>query len=90
MRPVIWLTSIAQGILRTAHIPADISVWESSWISRKIKLSEQIDYICHHSSTGLYVLGASQKTGFKLPEDDELHYEWKNEGKNANKVAFKD
>lgn len=28
----------------------------------------------------MYVLGTSHKTEFKLPEDDELHPEWRNEG----------
>lgn len=47
---------------------------------RKIPLGEQIDYVEYFTTCDVYALGASQKLDFKLPEDDEIHTEWRNEG----------
>jgi cleavage and polyadenylation specificity factor subunit 1 len=53
------------------------------WPLRRILLGEQVDHMTYATSSNTYVLGTSQKVDFKLPEDDELHTEWGNEGKGS-------
>lgn len=55
--------------------------FDSSWVTRKIPLGEQVDYLQYASRSEAYVIGTSQNVDFKLPENDESHTEWKNEGK---------
>ena len=47
---------------------------------RKVQLGEQVDHLAYSSPSDTYIVGTSCKTGFKLPENDELHLEWRNEG----------
>ena len=51
-----------------------------SWPLRKISLDEQVDFLTYSTASETYVLGTSTSVEFKLPEDDELHPEWRNEG----------
>lgn len=47
---------------------------------RPVQIGEQVEHLAYSASSKTYVLGTSRKTGFKLPDDDELHPEWRNEG----------
>lgn len=39
-----------------------------------------MEHLTYSGSSGTYVLGTSHKADFQLPDDDELHPEWRNEG----------
>lgn len=45
-----------------------------------VHVGEQVDHLAYSSSSRTYVLGTSRLADFKLPDDDELHPEWRNEG----------
>ncbi|PWY71481.1 protein cft1 [Aspergillus heteromorphus CBS 117.55] len=72
----IYLDS--KNIARLCQLPPQTQ-FEYQWTLQKVPLGEQIDHLAHSSSSGTYVLGTCQKTDFKLPADDELHPEWRNE-----------
>ncbi|KAL4802870.1 CPSF A subunit region-domain-containing protein [Aspergillus unguis] len=46
---------------------------------KTIPIGEQIDQLAYTSASATYVLGTCQKSEFKLPEDNELHPEWRHE-----------
>ena len=50
------------------------------WTLRRISLDEQVDRLTYSTSSETYVLGTSTSVDFKLPDNDELHPEWRNEG----------
>jgi cleavage and polyadenylation specificity factor subunit 1 len=54
--------------------------FDNSWTTRKVALGEQVDAVAYSSASETYVLGTSRKSDFKLPDDDEVHIEWRNEG----------
>ncbi|KAK2798780.1 mRNA cleavage and polyadenylation factor subunit [Onygenales sp. PD_10] len=68
----------ADHVVRMCRFPRNTH-FDSSWAARKIGLGEQVDGVVYHSATETYALGTSQKVDFKLPEDDEVHTEWRNE-----------
>ncbi|OAX83062.1 hypothetical protein ACJ72_02580 [Emergomyces africanus] len=68
----------ADNVVRMCRFPRNTH-FDGSWATRKIGLGEQVDAVEYSSSTETYVLGTSQKVDFKLPEDDEIHPEWRNE-----------
>lgn len=43
-------------------------------------MGESVDHLAYSPSSEMYALGTSNKANFKLPNDDELHPEWRNEG----------
>jgi hypothetical protein len=43
-------------------------------------LGEQVDYLTYSTSSETYVVGTSHNVEFILPDNDELHPEWRNEG----------
>jgi cleavage and polyadenylation specificity factor subunit 1 len=47
---------------------------------RRVPIGEQIDQLTYSSASETYVLGTCTRASFKLPDDDELHPEWRNEG----------
>lgn len=47
---------------------------------RKIQIREEVDHLTYSSSSETYILGTSHESDFKLPDDDEVHTEWRNEG----------
>lgn len=47
---------------------------------RVVHIGEQVEHLAYSASSETYVLGTSRKADFKLPDDDELHPEWRNEG----------
>lgn len=57
--------------------------FDFSWPVRKIPLNEQVDHLTYSTTSGTYVVGTTRDQDFKLPDDDELHPEWRNEGKLA-------
>ncbi|RAK71794.1 cleavage/polyadenylation factor CFT1 [Aspergillus fijiensis CBS 313.89] len=66
------------GTIRLCQLPRGM-LFDYKWPLRKVPLGEQVDHLAYSSSSGMYVLGTCQKTEFKLPEDDELHPEWRTE-----------
>jgi hypothetical protein len=54
--------------------------FDYSWTLRKIALEEQVDHLAYSTSSETYVFASSQRADFKLPEGDDLHPEWRNEG----------
>ena len=54
--------------------------FDYSWPLRVVHVGEQVDHLAYSSSSRTYVLGTSRPADFKLPDDDELHPEWRNEG----------
>lgn len=54
--------------------------FDYQWTLKKVHLGEQVDHLAYSTSSGMYVLGTCHATDFKLPDDDELHPEWRNEG----------
>lgn len=65
--------------MRACQLPEDTQ-FDYSWTLRKVHIGENVDHVAYSSSSETYVLGTSHKAEFKLPEDDELHTEWRNEG----------
>ncbi|KAL4977842.1 CPSF A subunit region-domain-containing protein [Aspergillus desertorum] len=49
------------------------------WLMKRVPIGEQIDKLTYTSASDSYVLGTCRRCEFKLPEDDELHPEWRNE-----------
>ncbi|KAJ5677429.1 Cleavage/polyadenylation specificity factor A subunit C-terminal [Penicillium maclennaniae] len=64
--------------VRACQLPPDTQ-FDYPWTLRKIPMEEQVDFLTYSTSSNTYVLGTSSKVGFKLPEDDELHPEWRME-----------
>lgn len=73
------LIGFSQDIIRICQLPPDTK-FDYPWTLRKVPIGENVDYLTYSPSSETYVLGTSHKTEFKLPEDDELHPEWRNEG----------
>ncbi|KAJ5936428.1 hypothetical protein N7454_005063 [Penicillium verhagenii] len=55
--------------------------FDHSWILRKVSLGEQVDFLTYSTASETYVLSTSSNMEFNLPENDELHPEWRNEEK---------
>ncbi|KAK1141930.1 mRNA cleavage and polyadenylation factor subunit [Aspergillus melleus] len=73
-----FITLDSKNIARLCQLPSD-TIFDHPWTLRKISIGEQVDNLTYSVSSGTYVLGSCHKTSFKLPEDDELHPEWRNE-----------
>ncbi|KAJ5752373.1 hypothetical protein N7520_009290 [Penicillium odoratum] len=70
----------SKNTIRACQIPPDTQL-DYSWILRKVSLEEQVDLLTYSTASETYVLATSSNVGFKLPENDELHPEWRNEAK---------
>ncbi|KAJ5675859.1 hypothetical protein N7462_008756 [Penicillium macrosclerotiorum] len=68
----------SEGCVRACQLPPDTQ-FDYSWTLRKVPLGEQVDYLTYSTSSETYVLGTSSNMDFKLPDNDELHPEWRNE-----------
>ncbi|XHG02780.1 mRNA cleavage and polyadenylation factor subunit, variant 2 [Aspergillus wentii] len=68
----------SKEIIRICQLPHGTQ-FGYPWTLRKVHIGEQIDHLTYSSSSETYVLGTSYKEDFKLPEDDELHPEWRSE-----------
>ncbi|KAJ5180391.1 Cleavage/polyadenylation specificity factor A subunit C-terminal [Penicillium capsulatum] len=68
----------SDGLIRVCHLPPDTQ-FDHQWTVRKVPVNEQVDFLTYSTSSETYVLGTSSPVGFKLPENDELHPEWRNE-----------
>ncbi|KAJ5099106.1 hypothetical protein N7532_006107 [Penicillium argentinense] len=64
--------------IRICQLPTDTQL-DHSWTFRKVPLNEQVDFLAYSTTSETYVVGTSSKVGFKLPDNDELHPEWRNE-----------
>ncbi|RAK91343.1 cleavage and polyadenylation specificity factor subunit A [Aspergillus costaricaensis CBS 115574] len=64
--------------IRFCQLPP-MTRFDYQWTLKKVHLGEQVDHLAYSTSSGMYVLGTCHATDFKLPEDDELHPEWRNE-----------
>ncbi|CRG92198.1 Protein cft1 [Talaromyces islandicus] len=67
-----------QNVARSCQLPDGIE-FDVPWPLRRIPLGEQVDHLAYSSASGTYVLATSHEQSFKLPDDDELHPEWRNE-----------
>ncbi|KAF4287573.1 hypothetical protein CNMCM8689_008357 [Aspergillus fumigatus] len=65
-------------VLRICRFPSD-TLFDYTWALRKISIGEQVDHLAYATSSETYVLGTSHSADFKLPDDDELHPDWRNE-----------
>ncbi|KAJ5092215.1 hypothetical protein NUU61_007085 [Penicillium alfredii] len=68
----------SQDCVRVCQLPLQTR-FDYPWTLRKVPLEEQVDFLTYSSSSKTYVLGTSHHVGFKLPENDELHSEWRSE-----------
>ncbi|KAJ5634886.1 Cleavage/polyadenylation specificity factor A subunit C-terminal [Penicillium herquei] len=68
----------SENIIRTCRLPPNINL-DYSWIIRKVQLDEQVDFLTYATASKTYVLGTSSNEDFKLPDNDELHPEWRGE-----------
>ncbi|KAJ9305483.1 hypothetical protein DTO217A2_5012 [Paecilomyces variotii] len=72
----IYLDS--NDVVRLCQLPR-ATQFHFPWTMRRIPVGEEIDHLAYSSSSGTYILGTSHKSDFKLPDDDEVHTEWRNE-----------
>lgn len=49
-------------------------------MAQKKVLGEEVQALSYHLSMEVYILGTSRKIDFTLPNDDDFHHEWRNEG----------
>ncbi|GIC92592.1 cleavage/polyadenylation factor CFT1 [Aspergillus udagawae] len=68
----------SKDVLRICRFPSE-TLYDYTWALRKIDIGEQVDHLVYATSSETYVLGTSHSADFKLPEDDELHPDWRNE-----------
>ncbi|KAI9741103.1 MAG: mRNA cleavage and polyadenylation factor subunit [Cirrosporium novae-zelandiae] len=68
-----------EGVIRIANLPPNNLFTHSSLVTKRVRIGEQIRRLTYHAELQCYVLSTTKKSGFKLPNDDELHYEWRSE-----------
>ncbi|KAJ0421006.1 CPSF A subunit region-domain-containing protein [Aspergillus carlsbadensis] len=68
----------SNGVVRLAKLPRETHLGHA-WTMRTVPIGEQIDQLTYSSTSETYVLGTCTRASFKLPDDDELHPEWRNE-----------
>ncbi|KAL4927927.1 cleavage/polyadenylation factor CFT1 [Aspergillus undulatus] len=68
----------SEGIVHLAKIP-DGTQLGHPWAFRKVPIGEQVDQLTYSIASDTYVLGTCHRSAFKLPDDDELHPEWRSE-----------
>lgn len=68
----------SEDCVRACQLPPDTQ-FDYPWTLRKIPVEEQVEFLTYSTSSNTYVLGTSSSVGFKLPENDELHPEWRME-----------
>lgn len=64
--------------VRACQLPTNTD-FNYPWTLRKVPVDEQVNFLTYSTSSETYVLGTSCNVDFKLPDDDELHPEWRNE-----------
>ncbi|CEO58535.1 hypothetical protein PMG11_03252 [Penicillium brasilianum] len=69
----------SESNIRACQFPPNTQ-FDHPWTLRKIPLDEQVDYLTYSTSSETYVVGTSHNVEFMLPDNDELHPEWRNEG----------
>ncbi|KAL2828869.1 CPSF A subunit region-domain-containing protein [Aspergillus pseudoustus] len=67
-----------KGTIRLAKLPHETKLG-FPWALKRVPIGEQIDQLAYSSASGTYLLGTCTRSEFKLPDDDELHPEWRNE-----------
>ncbi len=68
----------------TAELPSQTR-FDFRWAVQQIPFGEDIEDVTYHAESGLYVLGTTRPTPFKLPEDD-WHRDWVNEGLCSHRI----
>ncbi|KAL3470459.1 CPSF A subunit region-domain-containing protein [Aspergillus californicus] len=68
----------SNSLIQLAKIPHGTQLGQP-WALKKVPIGEQIDQLTYSTTSDTYVLGTCHRSEFKLPEDDELHPEWRNE-----------
>lgn len=69
----------SENVIRACQFALETQ-FDHSWTTRKVPLHEQVDFLAYSTASETYVVATSVKTEFKLPENDELHPEWRTEG----------
>ncbi|EER28647.1 CPSF A subunit region family protein [Coccidioides posadasii C735 delta SOWgp] len=72
------LILVIQNMVRMCRLPGNTR-FDNSWVTRKVHVGDQIDCVEYFAHSEIYALGSSHKVDFKLPEDDEIHPEWRSE-----------
>ena len=67
-----------KGTLRTCQLPPKCRYGDTGWVMQKTDLGQEIKHVTWHQTKGVYVISASQRSSFKLPDDD-YHHEWAKE-----------
>ncbi|KAF1817591.1 hypothetical protein P152DRAFT_504780 [Eremomyces bilateralis CBS 781.70] len=67
------------GVIRFCQLPAHTRFGDIGWACRRVPLGMDARQVCYDPVHHNYVVGCSEKRGFKLP-DDEMHHEWSKEG----------
>ncbi|KAF4160597.1 hypothetical protein CNMCM6936_002869 [Aspergillus lentulus] len=78
----------SKDVLRICRFPSE-TLFDYTWALRKIGIGEQVDHLAYATSSETYVLATSHSADFKLPDDDELHPDWRNEGPAEYVMAVK-
>ncbi|KAL2824543.1 CPSF A subunit region-domain-containing protein [Aspergillus cavernicola] len=68
----------SNSVVRLAKLPPGTQLGHP-WALRRVPIGEQIDQLTYSTTSDTYVLGTCHRSEFKLPENDELHPEWRNE-----------
>jgi cleavage and polyadenylation specificity factor subunit 1 len=68
-----------QDTVRICQLPHETQ-FDYPLTVQMVPIGEQVEHLAYSASSETYVLGTSHRAGFKLPDDDELHPEWRNEG----------
>ncbi|CAI7651198.1 unnamed protein product [Penicillium pancosmium] len=69
----------SESVIRACQFAPETQ-FDHSWTTRKVPLNEQVDFLAYSTASETYVVATSVKAEFKLPENDELHPEWRSEG----------
>lgn len=68
----------SENVIRLCQFAPETQ-FDHPWTTRKVPLHEQVDYLAYSTASETYVVATSVNAGFKLPDEDELHPEWKKE-----------
>ncbi len=73
-------SSKMQGTLRICQLSPQTRYGDTSWAVSKCNLGCEVHALAYYHPKDVFVLGTSERSEFKLPEDD-YHWEWNKECK---------
>ncbi|KEF59392.1 uncharacterized protein A1O9_04236 [Exophiala aquamarina CBS 119918] len=71
-----------------AEFPSNCVIGLSSWSIKRIPLGQDVASVSYFMPTDSYILGTNYTADFQLPQDDEWHPDWRNEGTNFLPTAL--